>query len=326
MKKAFKVLGVIIIIMAGLVLGLNVFIQSTYPKVSEAPELTINPTPEMLARGEYLANTVMSCTECHAERDWSKLFGPVKPDSRGMGGDFFGHDLGFPGEFYSRNITPAGIGDWTDGEIFRLLTTGVDKDGEPIFPVMPFESYNEALDAEDAKSVIAYIRTLEAKSSIIPESKPDFPMNLIMRTIPKDYEPKTKPDTSDKIAYGKYMVTIAACGDCHTPREKGELIMELFMAGGAEFKLPTGGTVRAANITPHIEKGIGSWSEEEFVDKFKHFRNPEVFTKAKPNEFNSIMPWATLAHIKDSDLRAMYQYLQSIPPIRHSVTKFTPDS
>src|SRR5690606_14763866 len=100
----------------------------------------------------------------------------------GAGGDIFDHSMQFPGVFVSANITPSGIGEWTDGELYRLITTGVKRDGNPIFPIMPYQSYGK-LDPEDIKSVIAYIRTLEPVETNHPVSKPDFPFSLIMRTI-----------------------------------------------------------------------------------------------------------------------------------------------
>ncbi len=59
-----------------------------------------------------------------------------------------------------------------------------------------------------------------------------------------------RPDTSDTVDYGKYFTTMDSCADCHTPIEKGERIKGMEFAGGMEFKLPGGGIVRSANITP----------------------------------------------------------------------------
>jgi hypothetical protein len=74
--------------------------------------------------------------DCHSTRDWNLLSGPIIPGTEGKGGDIFPEEGGFTGNFYSSNITPAGIQDWTDGELYRLITTGVKKDGEPIFPIL----------------------------------------------------------------------------------------------------------------------------------------------------------------------------------------------
>src|SRR5690606_1510995 len=100
--------------------------------------------------------------------------------------------MGFPGRFISSNITPFGVGDWTDGELFRLITTGVNRDGDAIFPVMPYHQFGQ-LDREDIESVIAYLRTLEPVETDHPKSKADFPFNLILRTMPKKAQLTEKP-------------------------------------------------------------------------------------------------------------------------------------
>ena len=75
---------------------------------------------------------------------------PMVLSTRGQGGERFDQTMGFPGVYFSANITPSGIGGWTDGEIYRAITTGVRKNGKPIFPVMPYHSYGLA-DPEDVK-------------------------------------------------------------------------------------------------------------------------------------------------------------------------------
>ena len=102
--------------------------------------------------------------------------------------------------------------------------------------------------------------------------------------------------------------------------------MELYMAGGSEFGLPKGGIVRAANITPDKETGIGQLTEDQFVSKFTQWRDESKFVPVGDNEFNTIMPWATYAHMTEQDLRAIYQYLMSLKPIPQTVQKFTPDA
>jgi hypothetical protein len=85
------------------------------------------------------------------------------------GKDFVG-DLGkggmeFPGPWgksVSRNITPKGLGGWTDAEIKRAITTGVSKDGSHLKPPMGFPYYAKMTDA-DLDAVIAYVRTVPAK-------------------------------------------------------------------------------------------------------------------------------------------------------------------
>jgi len=48
---------------------------------------------------------------------------------------------------------------------------------------MPYPNYGR-MDKEDIYSMIAYIRSLAPIENEVPESKPDFPMNFIINTIP----------------------------------------------------------------------------------------------------------------------------------------------
>ncbi|MBS4060539.1 MAG: cytochrome C [Bacteroidetes bacterium] len=320
MKKTAYILIVLIIILVG---GYS-YIQLAFPKVGPAPEMLIEITPERIERGEYLAYNVMLCMDCHAVRDWSVYGGPPTPGTEGAGGDRFDQSMGFPGEFYSRNITPAGIGDWTDGEIYRLLTTGVKKDGDPIFPVMPYLNYGK-MDPEDIKSVIAFLRTMEPIQASHPESKPDFPFNLILRTLPQEATPMPIPPKEDQIAYGEYLLNAAACADCHTNFEKGKYVGD-FLAGGRVFQSPDGSILRSSNLTPH-ETGLKNWTSKMFVERFKIFVDSTYIPQAvKPGEFQTIMPWAMYAGMKTEDLEAIFAYIQTIEPSDNFVEKYIPAS
>ena len=149
-------------------------------------------------------------------------------------------------------------------------------------------------------------------------------MNIIMRTFPKPAEPIKRPPASDILAYGKYMTTISACTGCHTPENKGTKIEELYMAGGFEFQMPAG-TIRSSNITPHKNTGIGTWSEREFVERFKRYDIPtDSLPTISEKGFNTVMPWKMYAGMKESDLQAIFAYLKTIEPVEHQVQRFTP--
>lgn len=324
MKILKKILLWLVVILVVAIGGGLSYLMLAFPKVDAAPELTIDATPELVARGEYLANHVSGCMDCHSVRDWTLLNAPPKPGTEGAGGDVFDQSMGFPGVFVARNITPFNLKDWTDGEIFRTITTGVKKDGTPMFPVMPYREFSN-MAPEDVHAIIAYLRTLEPIENNNAESKADFPMNLILRTIPQNYEPKTKPAETDILAYGEYVFHQAACDDCHTQNVKGEKIKELELAGGFEFKFPNGNIVRSANITPDNATGIGSWSEDMFLRRFKMYTDSGYTSpKVGPNDFNSVMPWEPYSGMKESDLKALYAYLRTKKPITNKVTKFTP--
>jgi mono/diheme cytochrome c family protein len=302
-----------------LAMGGILYVSFALPNVGPPPtDLKVEVTPEKIERGKYLAYHVLQCIDCHSQRDFGVFSGPPNEGTEAHGGERFDQTMGFPGVFISPNITPTGIGDWTDGELFRLITTGVRKNGEPIFPIMPFESYGK-LDPSDIEAVIAYIRTLEPATTNHPASVADFPFNLIMRTIPKKAEPEKRPSTQDQIAYGKYLVTASACYDCHTKFANGAYVGEP-LAGGREFLLPWG-TLTSANITPH-ETGIGSWTKEAFVGKFKAHQNREELPSVIGSDFQTIMPWYMYAGMTEEDLGAIYSYLKTITPVENRITVF----
>lgn len=298
------------------------YISFALPNVGPAQDLKVEITPEKVERGKYLAYHVMMCADCHSVRDFSLFSGPPNPGTEFAGGEVFDRSMGFPGRFISPNITPAGIGDWTDGELFRLITTGVTKEGNPIFPVMPYHSYSK-LDPEDIEAVIAYLRTLKPIETHHDKSEVDFPFNFILRTMPSKATSQKKPPVTDAVAYGEYMFTAAACADCHTKFEKGKPVGPL-AGGGREFVTANGGIFRTPNLTPHAT-GIGDMSKDEFVLRFKNYTDSTyVLPKVQPGDFQTLMPWMMYAGMKTEDLSAIYTYLRTLEPYDNAVEIYTP--
>ncbi len=262
--------------------------------------------------------------DCHSTRDWSKFSGPLKPGTLGQGGERFDHSMGLPGVFYSKNITPAAISRYTDGELYRVITTGVTKEGRAMFPLMPYLYYGK-MDKEDIYAIIAYMRTIPSLQHEVPSSVADFPVNVIMNTIPAKAQPQTKPAPTDMLAYGAYMTNAAACMECHTKvNDQGQVIAEVAFGGGRAFQFPDGSVVTSPNITPDAETGIGNWSEEAFVQRFKAYADSLYVSPAvAKGEFQTVMPWTMYAQMKKEDLVAIYNYLKSVKPIHEKVVKFT---
>ena len=326
MKKFLKIIGISAGVLVAVFIVFIVYFNITFPKTSPPSNVKVEITPERITRGQYLANHVTGCMDCHSRRDFTKFAGPVIVSTRGGGGEKYDEvNVGVPGTIYSLNITPFGIGNWTDGEIIRAVTTGVTKDGKALFPLMPYYGFNK-LSKEDLYSIIAYIRTLKPIENKIPARHLNFPMNLIVNTIPlQSYTPASEPDKADTLAYGKYLVTIAGCGDCHTPAKQGKPVQNLTLAGGMQFHMPSG-ILKSANITPDNKTGIGKWTKEYFISRFKHFDSDSA--KNIPvgmDEFNTIMPWTFFAGMKEEDLGAIYTYLRTVKPVKHQVITFTPN-
>lgn len=315
-----KVLLTVLIIVVVVIAGGASYLKFALPNVGAATDLKIDITPERVQHGEYLANHVTLCMDCHSSRDWTKFSGPMVAGTNGKGGEFFNEKMGFPGNFYAKNITPANIKDWTDGEIFRAVTTGVDKFGNALFPVMPYHNYGK-MDKEDVYDIIAYIRSVPPIENKTPDRTIDFPMNFIVNTIPVKASFTEKPPKSDTIKYGAYLVNAAACEECHTKVNKGQIIPELAFSGGRDFHMPNG-VVNSANITPDKGTGIGGWTAEQFVARFKAYTNPANTPVMASGDVNTIMPWTMLAGMDTSDLRSIYAYLQTLKPIKNEVVHF----
>ncbi|MBK9018059.1 MAG: c-type cytochrome [Saprospiraceae bacterium] len=317
LKIALFLLGFLLIGIASLL----AYVKFALPNVGQPTDLTVEATPERIARGEYLANHVAVCMQCHSQRDWSVFAAPSKPGTEGVGGEVHDQRLGFPGRYVSKNITPAGLSGWTDGEILRAITCGVDKQGNALFPIMPYPNYGQ-LDEQDIHGIIAYIRTLAPKEFVAEKSTSDFPMNFIINTIPAKPKFSPRPDASDKVAYGKYLVTAAICIECHTKSENGAYTGKPF-AGGMEFPLEDGSVVRSSNITPHAT-GIGNWSSAQFVQRFKMYTDSSYTApKVQTGDFQTVMPWDSYSGMTESDLLAIYEYLKTLEPVEGTVERFT---
>jgi len=327
MKKLLKNLGIIVGIVILVAIGGYVYLNIAFPKTDPPMNVTVQETGLRIERGEYLANHVTTCMDCHSEHD-TKLFSyVVKPGTLGKGGDRLDESMGFPGKVYFKNITPAALGKWSDGELIRAITCGVNKDGKALFPIMPYLNYNK-LSQEDLYSIVAYVRSLKPIEKVVPETELNFPLSLIVKTIPLEkYTPNNPVDKSDVVKYGKYLVTIASCFNCHTRMNKGEPLPGMDFAGGEEFILFNGhSVVRSANITPDNQTGIGSWTKEVFISRFKYYDSDSTrYVPVGPDEFNTVMPWTMFAGMKEEDLGAIYEYLRTIKPVNNLVQRWSTD-
>ncbi|WPU92358.1 c-type cytochrome [Mucilaginibacter sabulilitoris] len=324
MKKFLKyTLYTVIVVVLIVVAGIS-YVTLALPNVGEPETIKVEATPQRIERGKYLANNITLCMDCHSTRDWSIFAGPMKPGTLGAGGEKFDANVGFPGDVQVPNITPYHLKNWTDGELFRAITTGVKKDGSAIFPLMPWPSYSK-MGREDVYAIIAYLRSVQPIEVSYPQSKLNFPLNILVHTMPQKATLGTIPNERDTVKYGEYLVTIAACKDCHTQDKQGKLIEGLEYAGGHAYTVPGAGTVRSANITPDKQTGIGSWTKEQFLSRFKEYADSSSKPIAvKPGEYQTIMPWYRYGAMKTGDLEAIYAYLKTIKPKKNQVNKFTP--
>ncbi len=313
-------LGLVVFVLT-LVGGGLVYLLSTYPAVPAADRVQVASTPESIARGKYLFDHVAICVDCHSARDFTHFAGPVVRGTDGKGGEAFTREMGLPGTFYARNITPAALGEWTDGEIVRALTAGVNQRGEALFPLMPYLNYG-ALDREDIDAIVAYMRTLTPIANHVPTRSLDFPMHLVIRTIPRPATFSPRPAPSDRVEYGAYLTRMASCADCHTPAVQGQPKPGMDFAGGTDFKTSWGTIIRPANITPDADTGIGTWTEAQFIEKFKAFETaPDPVLTESERMDNTFMPWREYAGMTRDDLGAIYAFLRTQRPVVNRVQR-----
>lgn len=318
MRRLIRWAGVAVAVVAVLVLAGVGYLMAAFPKVGAAPEVTAPRTAEAVARGRYLADHVTMCLDCHTPRDWSRFAGPIESARYGAGGEIFDESIGLPGTIVSRNLTPAALADWTDGEILRAFTEGVARDGTSLFPLMPYHAYGH-MDRDDALAIVSYLRTLPPIPSNLPARSLQFPVSLVVRMMPAPAEFTKRPDPSDRVAYGGYLTLIAACGECHTPLDDSRApLLDRAFAGGQEFPLPGGALSRTANLTPH-ETGLGNWTEAQFIERFARFRDGAAHVPVGPDGLNTVMPWGNYAGMTDEDLAAIYAYLRTVPPVDNRV-------
>jgi len=232
----------------------------------------------------------------------------------------FDASVGFPGSVRVPKITPYNLKNWTDGEIFRAITCGVRKNENAIFPLMPWPYYSK-MCREDIYSIIAYVRSLKPIEASYPKSNLDFPLNILVHTMPAKASLGELPPPTDTIKYGEYLTRSAACMECHTRVEKGNLIAGMEFAGGHEFTV-NGNIVRSANITPDKATGIGTWTREAFLQRFKGLSDPSKASHISAGDFQTVMPWYKYSGMKESDLKSVYAYLRTVKPVNNAVVKF----
>jgi mono/diheme cytochrome c family protein len=319
LKKALISIVLAVILIPSAILA---WLYLRKPAAAAPSAIKVPMTPERIARGKVLFEQVCDCGGCHSQRDFTHFGGPEVPGAVGAGNVLSALLEDLPGTVTAHNITPdrdTGIGQWTDGEKIRAIREGIDKSGRVLFPMMPYSGYRKMSD-EDVQSLVAYLNTLAPVNNQLPETILNFPVGLMIKGVPQPAGKVASPARADRRAYGEYLVTIAGCGDCHTPLKRGQPVEELAFAGGRDF-VSSVGTVVSANITPDTETGIGKWSEEFFLKKFYDYKDyvqhgpPQISDKKS----FTLMPWLGLSQLPPEDLGAIYTYLKTLKPVHHAV-------
>ncbi len=262
-----------------------------------------------LERGRYLVENVAHCFFCHSDVDWAAEGAPPKAGKAGAGTVF--PDENLPFLVVASNITPdreTGAGEWSDEDFGRAIREGIGRDGRRLFPVMPYELYRGMSD-QDLAAVIAYLRSMAAVRNELPKTELPEPVKQALPPHQPLTQPVPPPDPSDQVKRGAYLAQLAECVACHTPMDATmQPILSLAFAGGFDLKGPWG-HLYSANITP-AASGIAHYDEALFLQVMKT-------GNVGGRKLNSIMPWGYTRGMTDDDLKAVYAFLKTLPPVAH---------
>lgn len=277
------------------------------------PDIKATTDSAMIARGKYLAFGPAHCANCHGSPGSEELL--EKGQEVAMTG---GNKFALPiGDLYVRNITPdpeTGIGKLTDAEIARELRYGVRPDGTAILPFMPFHNVSD----EDLTAILSFLRSQKPVKNKVPDHTTTVLGKIVKAFLLKPEGPtgevpkSVKRDTS--AAYGKYLAhSVANCAGCHTPRD--------MMTGAFTGEPLSGGMTMESsvdpdkyyfvtpNLTPDSTSRIFGWTQEMFIKRFR-------MGKLIPGTH---MPWGPFSRMSDDELKAIYNYLQTVKPVKKEI-------
>lgn len=190
---------------------------------------------------------------------------------------------------------------WTDDAFAAAIRHGVRPDGTPLM-IMPTGDYTD-LDDHDVASIIRYLRALPevANGADRTQVRPLGRVLYLFGQLPLvpaervDHSPRERkaPPAAADAAYGRYIAQV--CTGCHRSDFSGGLVLEP-------------GTPPSANLTPHAS-GLASWSEADFLHVMRTGQRPDG------RELHRMMPWRSYSRMQDVELRAIWAYLDTLPPL-----------
>jgi mono/diheme cytochrome c family protein len=283
------------------------FYVLTMPRAIEVSALPTH-SPD-LANGKYMF-TAGGCAECHAA--------PLKAcdDRKTKNKELLagGRCLKTPfGTFNVPNISPdkeTGIGAWSTLDFINAMKLGMAPEGEHLYPAFPYTSY-QRMSFEDLGDLKAYLGSLPAVKSEVPEHDLAFPFNirrglgLWQRLYVDGKSFVADPGASAAVNRGAYLVLAPGhCQECHSPRNIiGGIIADEAFAGARN---PEGkGTV--PNITPSSD-GIGVWSAQDIAYFLETGNTPDYDTVGG----SMVAVQENMAKLKPEDRDAIAAYLKSL--------------
>jgi mono/diheme cytochrome c family protein len=314
MRKVLLIIGIIILIM---VAGGAVFVSTRQNLTFDAtpyPEVSASSDSEVIERGRYIVRNLAPCAACHADASQRQAVagGADVPLSGG-----FVFDIP-PGKIYTRNLTPdaeTGLGNVPDRAIARALRNGVGHDGRALLPFMEMQGLSD----EDLTAVVSYLRSQPPVRNTVPPHRFTLLGKVVRATVlAKPVGPATTPPVRSphgaSVETGQYLAeSVSLCWSCHTKRSMvtGALTGPRYggTTGFTEAEDP-GHTWSPPNITSDPETGrLAKLTEDQFVARFRQGR----LLPGSP------MPWQAFARMAEEDLRAIYRYLMTVPPVKNDV-------
>jgi hypothetical protein len=296
--------GAVVVVLA--VAAVPAYFYGAYPRVRPPLDVKAPSTPEAIARGQYLVNS-LGCASCHSPVDDTRPGDFPKEDAK-FSGRVFPAEMGLPGTVIAPNISPdpeTGIGKWTDGEVLRAIREGISRDGRPLFPFMNYPNYRK-LPESDLLAMIAFLRMQKPIRNDPGRTRLNFPVYMLIRTVPEpviDPPGQLPPAGAER---GKLLMAMAMCGDCHSQSKQGKPIAGMELAGGQRFS-GSFGAVYSANITSHVSAGIGAYSNDDLIRVFREGRN-------RAGRELWIMPWSATRQLSDDDMLSIIEALRKVPP------------
>ena len=262
----------------------------------------VDATTLTIQRGEYLARAG-DCIACHAAPGGTQLAG-----GRAMATPF--------GDLYVSNITSddeTGIGTWTADDFYRMMHTGVSRDGTLLYPAMPFASYTKVTRA-DSDAIFAYLQSVPPVRQKNRPHELRFPYNnrdllLGWRALyMNEGEYRADAGRSAQWNRGAYLVQgLGHCAMCHSAINA--------LGGSSEAKAFEGGMIPnqnwyAPSLTSNREAGLGDWSIKDIVDLLQTGASERGAVYGPMAE----VVYDSLQYLSDEDVEAMAVYLKALPP------------
>ena len=301
--KIFR-LGFAVVVLLGLAVAGWLFLrggQASVPRSASQVDAAALKDPALIAKGQYLT-LIGDCASCHTEQGGTRFAG--------------GRVVGTPfGDIPAPNLTPdreTGLGEWSFEAFRQALHSGVDRNGQFLYPAFPYTSYTK-VSRDDALAIYAYLQSLPPVHQAVKQPGLGFPYN-VRNTLKawralyfREGEYVADSSKSPQWNRGAYLVQgLGHCNECHVERDAfGGMRSDQSLSGG---QIPVQNWY-APDLSTQANGGLAGWSEQDIVDLLK---NGQSAKGAAFGPMAEVVARST-QHMNDADLRAIAGYLQSLP-------------